>query len=72
MSEPVAIPMLDLKAQYAQIKPEVDEAMARCEAAGLAFTIEVHQPRPDWRYRTLKLRSPSGFDVVLEGPSEPV
>ncbi len=49
-----------------------DEAMARCEAAGLAFTIEVHEPRPDWRYRTLKLRSPSGFDVVLEGPSEPV
>jgi catechol 2,3-dioxygenase-like lactoylglutathione lyase family enzyme len=50
----------------------VDEAVARCEAAGLAFTIEVHEPRPDWRYRTLKLRSPSGFDVVLEGPSEPV
>ena len=50
----------------------VDEAVFRCEAAGLAFTIEVHQPRPDWRYRTLKLRSPSGFDVVLEGPSEPV
>jgi catechol 2,3-dioxygenase-like lactoylglutathione lyase family enzyme len=49
-----------------------DEAVARCEAAGLAFTIEVHEPRPDWRYRTLKLRSPSGFDVVLEGPSEPV
>jgi catechol 2,3-dioxygenase-like lactoylglutathione lyase family enzyme len=48
-----------------------DEAVARCEAAGLAFTIEVHEPRPDWRYRTLKLRSPSGFDVVLEGPSEP-
>jgi catechol 2,3-dioxygenase-like lactoylglutathione lyase family enzyme len=50
----------------------VDEAMARCEVAGLAFTVEVHEPRPDWRYRTLKLRSPSGFDVVLEGPSEPV
>jgi len=50
----------------------VDEAVARCEAAGLAFTIEVHEPRPDWRYRTLKLRSPTGFDVVLEGPSEPV
>jgi catechol 2,3-dioxygenase-like lactoylglutathione lyase family enzyme len=50
----------------------VDEAVARCGAAGLAFTIEVHEPRPDWRYRTLKLRSPSGFDVVLEGPSEPV
>ena len=49
-----------------------DEAVARCEAAGLAFTIEVHEPRPDWRYRTLKLRSPSGFEVVLEGPSEPV
>lgn len=49
----------------------VDEAVARCEAAGLAFTVEVHEPRPDWRYRTLKLRSPSGFDVVLEGPSEP-
>ena len=29
MSEPNAIPMLDLKAQYAQIKSEVDEAMAR-------------------------------------------
>src|SRR2546430_16634410 len=33
MSEPNAIPMLDLKAQYAQIKPEVDEAMARVVAS---------------------------------------
>jgi dTDP-4-amino-4,6-dideoxygalactose transaminase len=33
MSEQNAIPMLDLKAQYAQIKPEVDEALARVVAS---------------------------------------
>jgi dTDP-4-amino-4,6-dideoxygalactose transaminase len=33
MSEQNAIPMLDLKAQYAQIKPEVDEAIARVVAS---------------------------------------
>jgi dTDP-4-amino-4,6-dideoxygalactose transaminase len=33
MSEQTAIPMLDLKAQYAQIKTEVDEAIARVVAS---------------------------------------
>ena len=33
MSEQTVIPMLDLKAQYAQIKTEVDEAVARVVAS---------------------------------------
>src|SRR6516165_10669710 len=33
MSEQTVIPMLDLKAQYAQIKTEVDDAVARVVAS---------------------------------------
>lgn len=49
---------------------DVDAAAAVCRAAGLEFTLEQEDPAPGWRYRRLILRSPSGYRVVLEGPSE--
>ena len=49
---------------------DVDEAAAACAAAGLNHSIETHEPGEGWRYRTVKLRSPNGYDVRLEGPSE--
>lgn len=32
--------------------------------------MEQEDPAPGWRYRRLILRSPSGYRVVLEGPTE--
>jgi hypothetical protein len=49
---------------------DVDAAVAVCEAAGLGFEMQQEDPAPGWRYRRLILRSPSGYRVVLEGPTE--
>jgi catechol 2,3-dioxygenase-like lactoylglutathione lyase family enzyme len=49
---------------------DVDEAVHRCQGAGLRFEVTEHQPSADWRYRTVELRSPNGYRVVLEGPTE--
>ncbi len=50
---------------------DVDVAADLCRNAGLEFTTEHNDPAPGWSYRSLILRSPSGYRVVLEGPSEP-
>ncbi len=44
----------------------MDTAIATCQDAGLSFELVVEQPREDWTYRVLKLRSPSGMEVLLE------
>jgi len=49
---------------------DVDEAANLCTRAGLSFEIQTHEPAEGWRYRTLRLESPNGYRVVLEGPSE--
>ena len=49
---------------------DIDTAAERCRQAGLDAALEVHTPAENWRYRTLSLRSPNGFVVLLEGPSE--
>lgn len=51
---------------------DIDVAMAVCDAAGLSYVVDEQTPRPDWRYRRLLLRSPGGFHVALEGPTEQV
>ncbi len=48
----------------------VDAAAAVCQQAGIACALETHEPGENWRYRTLRLRSPNGFEVLLEGPRE--
>ncbi len=45
---------------------DMDTAIATCRDAGLGFEVAVEQPREDWTYRVLKLRSPSGMEVLLE------
>lgn len=49
---------------------DIDAAVRVCEAAGRAFELEQNDPAPGWSYRRLILRSPNGYRVALEGPSE--
>jgi hypothetical protein len=49
---------------------DVDAAVEVCERSGLDFEVISHQPSEDWRYRVVKVRSPNGFDLLLEGPGE--
>jgi predicted enzyme related to lactoylglutathione lyase len=50
---------------------DIDAAIAACQRAGLSFEITVERPREDWTYRLLKLRSPSGMEVLLEEQTPP-
>jgi len=45
---------------------DIDAVIESCGQAGLAFHVTVEQPRPDWSYRTVTVRSPSGMDVMFE------
>jgi hypothetical protein len=41
---------------------DADAAIAACEMAGLSFEVTVEQPREDWPYRVIAVRSPSGME----------
>jgi hypothetical protein len=45
---------------------DIDTAIAACRRTGLSFEVVVEQPREGWTYRILRLRSPSGMEVLLE------
>ena len=45
---------------------DIEAVIEACRQAGLAFDVTTEQPRPDWIYRTVTVRSPNGMDVVLE------
>ncbi|TDD58758.1 VOC family protein [Kribbella antibiotica] len=49
---------------------DVDAAAERCRVAGVEFELEINEPAPDWKYRRLILRTPSGYRLALEGPTE--
>jgi len=49
---------------------DVDAAADRCREAGLGFELEHNTPAPGWTYRRLLLRTPSGYRLALEGPTE--
>jgi len=49
---------------------DVDAAADRCREAGLEFELEQNAPAADWTYRRLLLRTPSGYRLALEGPTE--
>lgn len=49
---------------------DVDKAIVVCSRAGLEFEMETSEPADGWRYRTLRLRTPNGIQVLLEGPRE--
>jgi hypothetical protein len=50
---------------------DVDAAIGACERAGLSFEVTTERPREDWSYRVLKLRAPSGMEVLLEEQAPP-
>lgn len=50
---------------------DVDAAIAACTEAGLSFEVAVERPREDWTYRVVKVRSPSGMEVLLEEQAPP-
>lgn len=48
---------------------DIDAAIEACDRAGLTFEVTTEQPRPDWSYRTVTVRSPNGMEVLLEEQS---
>jgi catechol 2,3-dioxygenase-like lactoylglutathione lyase family enzyme len=49
---------------------DIDSAIQRCHSAGINFDLEHNNPAPGWTYRRLLIRTPSGYRLALEGPSE--
>jgi hypothetical protein len=45
---------------------DVDAAIAVCAQSALSFEVVTEQPRADWSYRIIKVRSPNGMEVHLE------
>lgn len=45
---------------------DVDAVIALCNESGLDFEVITERPREDWTYRVVKVRSPNGFEVLLE------
>ena len=45
---------------------DIEAVIEACKQAGLAFDMTTEQPRPDWSYRTVTVRSPNGMDVLFE------
>src|SRR5271154_440277 len=38
---------------------DIDAAISQCQQSGLEFEVVVEQPRADWTYRVVKVRSPN-------------
>jgi catechol-2,3-dioxygenase len=49
---------------------DIDAAIVAIEEVGIPFEVVVERPREDWTYRTVKIRTPNGFEVILEEQSE--
>jgi hypothetical protein len=50
---------------------DIDAVIEACGQAGLPFEVTTEHPRPDWSYRILTVRSPSGMDVLFEEQRQP-
>ena len=48
---------------------DIDAAMERCRSAGIGFELEHNNPGPGWVYRRLLIRTPSGYRLALESPT---
>jgi hypothetical protein len=48
----------------------VDAAAELCPKRGIAYEVEQNEPAPGLSYRRLILRTPSGYRLVLEDPTE--
>jgi catechol 2,3-dioxygenase-like lactoylglutathione lyase family enzyme len=49
---------------------DIESAMERCRSAGIGYELEQSNPAPGWAYRRLLIRTPSGYRLALEGPTE--
>jgi predicted enzyme related to lactoylglutathione lyase len=49
---------------------DIDSAIERCNSAGIGYELERNNPAPGWTHRRLLIRTPSGYRLALEGPSE--
>jgi len=49
----------------------VDAAITACQESGFSFEVVTEQPRTDWTYRVIKVRSPGGMEVLLEEQPPP-
>jgi hypothetical protein len=48
---------------------DIDAVIEACSGAGLPFDVATEHPRPDWSYRVVTVRAPSGMDVLFEEQS---
>jgi len=48
---------------------DIEAVIEACGRAGLRFDVATEHPRPDWSYRTVTVRAPSGMDVLFEEQS---
>ena len=51
---------------------DIEAVIAACGQAGLPFEVTTEHPRPDWSYRIVTVRAPSGMNVLFEEQSAPV
>ena len=45
---------------------DIEAVIDACDQAGLSFEVTTEQPRPDWSYRIVAVRSPNGMEVLFE------
>jgi hypothetical protein len=51
---------------------DVDVAKRVLDGAQIAYEEKLETPRPDWRYRVLRLTTPTGYTLLFEGEREQV
>lgn len=50
---------------------DIEAIIEACGRAGLPFEVTTENPRPDWSYRIVTVRSPNGMDVLFEEQQPP-
>lgn len=48
---------------------DMDSAIERCHSAGISFELQRNNPAPGWTYRRLLTRTPSGYRLPFEAPT---
>jgi hypothetical protein len=56
---------------WQMVVSDIDAAIELCTQTGIEFEVEQNDPAPEWSYRRLLLRTPSGYRLALEEDSEP-
>jgi hypothetical protein len=45
---------------------DIEAVIKVCGEAGYAFDVTIEQPRPDWSYQIVTVRSPNAMAVLFE------